>query len=137
MTLPVWVRPAAFAVLALSLQACAASPNVFERHEMEMARRSTVEATSDRPFCPVLAANATDDHLEVEYEAGGMKSDLGVLPAGQQLRFDVFCDTGRVEAVGVTTMGVLSGPEMEYRTSARLDPATVAVLHFSETASIR
>lgn len=137
MTVSAWVRPAALAAVALAMQACASSSNVFERHEADMVRRATVEATTDRALCPVLAANATDVHLEVEYEAGGMKSGLGVLPAGQQLRFDVFCDTGRVRAVGVTTMGGLFDDATEYRTSARLDPVSVAVLHFTESAAIR
>jgi len=137
MTVSAWVRPAAFAALVLSVQACATSSNVFERHEGDMARRAMAEASADRSLCPVIAANATDDHLEVEYEAGGMKSDLGVLPAGQQLRFDVFCDTGRVRAVGVTTMGGMFDEATEYRTSARLDPVAVAILHFTQTAAIR
>jgi hypothetical protein len=130
-------RTAVLAALALSTSACATSSDVFARHESDMQRRASEEANADRWLCPVLVSNSTDDHLEVEYEAAGIRSALGILPAGQQVRFGVFCDAEQVDAHGVSTMGGLYGDGIEYRTSARLDRTKPAVLHFTRTHAVR
>jgi hypothetical protein len=130
-------RPLMVVALTLAMGACATSPDVFTKHDMDMQRRALEEANADRWMCPVQVSNSTDSHLEVVYEAAGMMSDLGVVPAGQNLTFGVFCDAGSVEAFGVSTMGGLYGDGIEYRTSARLDRTKPALLQFTSRHAVR
>lgn len=116
---------------------CASAPNVFDRHEAAVAERAVAEANADRRTCPVIVSNSTDRHLEVEYRAGGVKSELGLLPAGQRVVVDVFCDTGSVEAFGVASMGEIFGEGIRYRTTARIDRSRAAVLMFTEMQAVR
>lgn len=123
--------------LALMTGACATSQNAFTRHEGDLARRALEEANADRKECPVVVANSTDQHLDVVYRAGGLRSDLGILPAGQRTSFGVPCSLESVRAYGTVALEGLDMPHREFETRARLDKTGVAVLQFTEMHAVR
>ena len=131
-------RRMAFAIaLALSSGACATSANVFARHEGDMAQRALREATADRAECPVIVANGTDQMLEVEYRAGSMREEMGLLPSGQRARVDVPCSFETVRAYGTVAHGGLSMSHREFEARVRLDRTKAAVLHFTDIHAVR
>jgi hypothetical protein len=123
--------------LALVTGACATSPNAFTRHDDDMAQRALDEANADRRDCPVVVANSTDQHLDVVYRAGGMRNELGIIPAGQRTGFQLPCSLESVRAYGTVALEGLYTPHQEFETRARLDRTGVAVLHFTEMHAVR
>ena len=131
-------RRMAFAIaLVLSSGACATSSNVFARHEGDMAERALREATADRAECPVIVANGTDQMLEVEYRAGTLREEIGLLPSGQRARVDVPCTFETVRAYGTVALGGAWTAQREFETRVRLDRTKPAVLHFTEMHAVR
>jgi hypothetical protein len=130
-------RMAVAAVLALASGACATSNNVFTRHESDMAERALREATADRTQCPVIVANGTEEMLEVEYRAGSLREEVGLLPSGQRASFDVPCSLETVRGYGTVALGGAWTPHREFETRARLDRTRAAVLHFTEMHAVR
>ncbi len=123
--------------LALVSGACATSTDVFRLHDAQLAQRALEEASADREICPVVVANDTDQYLDVDYVAAGMRSEVGVVPSGQRTRVNVLCDAGLVDAFGVVTMEGMYSGRREFRTRARLDRTRVAVLRFTDLHAVR
>lgn len=122
--------------LTLSTGACASS-NVFAEHETDMAQRALREATADRAECPVVVSNSTDQLLEIEYRAGSIRQELGLLPSGQRASFDVPCSFETVRAYGTVAMEGAWTAHREFETRVRLDRTKPAILHFTEMHAVR
>ena len=125
------------AALSLSMGACASGSNVFARHETDMAERALREATADRSACPVIVANGTGETLEVEYRAGGLREEVGLLPAGQRSRFDVPCSFETVRGYGTVALGGAWTAHREFETRVKLDRTKPAILHFTDMHAVR
>jgi len=127
----------ATALFALAAGGCATSGDVFQAHRDAMDQRARAAATADLRDCPVVVANDTEQYLEVEYVAAGMRSELGIVPSGQRTQFSVLCDAGSVDAFGIVTMEGLHSGTREFRTRARLDRTKVAMLRFTDLHAVR
>ena len=131
-----WLGMLAVAV-ASAATACAPAVDVFDVHQAARARAALEAATADERVCPVVVANDTDQYLDVEYVAAGMRSGLGVVPSGQRTGFNVLCNAGTVEAYAAVTMEGLYSGSRHFRTRARLDRTKVAVLRFTDLHAVR
>ena len=60
--------------------------------------------------CPVIVANGTGDVLEVEYHAGSLREEVGLLPSGQRASFEVPCSFETVRgACQATILAIQTG----------------------------
>lgn len=123
-------------VLAVSTGACAATPNVWELHDMHERQQRAGAVESTATVCPVLLTNHTDMQLDAGFEAGGVSSVLGLIPAGRSLGFSVACDVGPVQAFAVSNGGFLGGPQ-EYRAVAPLRRGRTTELGLSLANRVR
>ena len=137
MTTSTTKRAALALVFALSSGACATSSNVFSRHEGDVAQRALREATVDRVQCPVVVANGTEEMLEVEFRAGSLKEDVGLLPSGQHTSFEVPCSFETVRGYGTVALGGAWTAQREFEARVRLDRTKPAVLYFTEMHAVR
>lgn len=125
----------ALALSAMSA-ACVSAPNAFELHDRSAARPTAADA-AQREHCRVMVLNGTPRMLETGYRIDGVPEDLGLIPEGGRRSFDVRCDFGKIEAYGVSNMGVMAGAGEEYRKVARLDRSGVTRVTFSSLDRVR
>lgn len=137
MDMPRQIRFAALAGAALVMGACASSPDAFARHQRTVAEKQVVESVSDEVVCPVVISNATDQQLEAEYALQGETSQLGLIPAGRSLSFQVRCTAQRIEASATAQgTGFFGGPD-QYHTVAVLDRNRATRVRFTLTDRVR
>lgn len=120
--------------LALALQAaCASGSNAWARHD----RTADLKAAASDPNreCPVVVLNATDRILDASLLLDTGAKDLGVISAGQSVRFPVSCQMGRVTAQGVVQDVGFEG--LRFQVAARLNVLSETRVQLTEHDQVR
>ena len=128
-------RVALVGALAMGLTACAAGPDVFERHAVYP--RIAAPAPAASAYCPVVLSNRTDQQIDAGYTQDGVESTLGLIPAGRSLSFRVSCGAGALVAHGVASNSGFLGDPNEYRAVAEVDHARETRVDFTVANRIR
>ena len=114
------IRSVAMILTAVSVSACATASSPWAAHE---AGRGLKEARADASsICPVVIQNGTGQLLDTRYSVVGMDFDVGLIPVGQSVRFNVQCQAGRVQAMAVSHAAGMDESQSRFAKTAHLDP---------------